>query len=197
MGKEAKKRKKTEKERKRESGKEGTGRGSRGRLFNSLHYSLTHPPAPGRRSLSRSNRTPQPPAPPASTLLRSRQGAARPCGVPAGPRASKLRPQRPAASDTWSPRGSLGLSPDLPAGAGGGGALGIEGASLACIVLSMTTSWDLGAENALGAGFPDLGWPVTPQRHLSSGRRGFRDGVGCGPVYPGGGVRAILRDSPH
>lgn len=82
------KKRKTEKERERaeRKGRDGVRGG-----VSSTSSTPASPPTPGRRSLSQSNQTPQPPAPLASTLPLSRQGAARPCDVPADPRASKLR----------------------------------------------------------------------------------------------------------
>lgn len=90
----------TEGERK---GRDRTGQSSRGRLFN-IFYLHSLPPTLGGRNLSSpSDRTPRPPAP----LPLSRQGAARPCVVPADLRASKLKLKSPVAPDTWSLRASL------------------------------------------------------------------------------------------
>lgn len=71
----------------RESGKEGTGRDS---LRGGVSLTSLHPSTLGRRNLSGTNQTPQPPGPLALTLPLSRQGAARPCVVSADLRASKL-----------------------------------------------------------------------------------------------------------
>lgn len=94
----------TEGERK---GRDSTGQPSRGRLFNILHLH-SPPPTLGRRNLSPRATRPRSRSPPlTSTLPLSRQGAARPCVVPADLGASKLRLKSPVASDTWSLCSSL------------------------------------------------------------------------------------------